>query len=71
MVHTVAICDEAGRWITDATRCDEPRRPERDNFKIMSHYGGYDWSGYRTFAGCVAQKMSIKPVGFFIVVEEC
>ncbi len=51
-----------------------PKRPERANFVIMSHYGQHDWSGFRTLAECEAQFSELigygRPNGYYVVVEK-
>lgn len=42
---------------------------ERSNFIILSHYGDYDWSGFRSLDACLKQEMPKRPNGFYVIVE--
>lgn len=44
---------------------------ERNNFLILSHFGRYDWSGFRTLDGCVKHSFFgvDRENGFYLIVE--
>jgi len=53
-------------------KVQEPINPGSSNFLIVSHYGGYDWSGFRRLDEIVPQLKDIegqRDDGFYRVVE--